>query len=200
LNNVVQHPYLFNEVGVNYRIPTITSESHERIFFMFSAEQGDGRLHENGGNTPFFGIWSYSDFLAFTDRFQNQSATLPFYNVNVTVTCADGPGNCEANEGMPAVRPTSTTLPYSNFAIYDLYFACKAWNIADYPGGYTSSACPADLDLDGSVSGEDLAILLSRWGQTCVPGDGACDADLTGDLIIDGSDLAILLSAWGACL
>ena len=199
LNNLVQYPYLFNEVGANYRIPTITSESHERIFFMFSAEQGDGRLHENGGNTPFFGIWSYSNFLAFTDRFQSQSGTLPFYNVNVTATCADGPGNCAANEGMPAIRPTSTTLPYSNFAIYDLYFACKAWNIADYPGGYTSSACPADLNLDGSISGEDLTILLGSWGQTCVPGDGACDADLTGDLSIDGADLTILLGAWGVC-
>ena len=197
LDQLVQHHYLFNEVGTDYRQPTITSESHERIFLMFSAEQGDGRRFENGGDTPFFGIWSYADFLGFANRFQQRSTTIPFYSIDPTVTCEDGTGPCGANRGMPALRPGSTTMPYSNFAIYDLYFACKAWNIAAYPGGYASSNCPADLNHDAVVDGYDLAELLGQWGGACLTGDAACHADLDHDGVVDGEDLAMLLAAWG---
>jgi FtsP/CotA-like multicopper oxidase with cupredoxin domain len=48
----------------------------------------------------------------------------------------------------------------------------------------------ADLDLDGAVSGADLAILLGAWSQS----DPV--ADLDGDGIVSGADLAILLGAW----
>ena len=46
-----------------------------------------------------------------------------------------------------------------------------------------------DLNNDGFVDGQDLAILLGDWGG---PGLG----DLDGDNTINGSDLAILLGAW----
>ncbi len=48
-----------------------------------------------------------------------------------------------------------------------------------------------DLVLNGSVGGEDLAILLSAWGTA----DPA--ADLSGDGIVDAADLALMLSNWG---
>ena len=58
--------------------------------------------------------------------------------------------------------------------------------------GEVASACPADLDGDGSVGSNDLAILLSGWGA---PGAG----DLDGSGEIDAADLATLLAGWGAC-
>ena len=48
---------------------------------------------------------------------------------------------------------------------------------------------PADFNQDGYVDGQDLAFLLSSWGQS-----GA--GDLNGDGVVGGEDLAILLSAW----
>ncbi len=47
---------------------------------------------------------------------------------------------------------------------------------------------PADLNQDGSVNGQDLAILLSGWATVA--------GDITGDGTTDGADLAVLLSAW----
>ena len=46
-----------------------------------------------------------------------------------------------------------------------------------------------DLNGDGIVNGEDLAMLLSRWGES-----GNADLDENG--VVDGADLAILLAAW----
>jgi hypothetical protein len=54
--------------------------------------------------------------------------------------------------------------------------------------------CPADLDGDGVVDGEDLLILLSEWGPCA-----GCDSDLNNDGVVDGEDLLILLSEWGEC-
>jgi hypothetical protein len=53
--------------------------------------------------------------------------------------------------------------------------------------------CPADLSRDGTVNGDDLGILLGRWGA--IGGIG----DLNANGIINGDDLGILLAAWGAC-
>ncbi|MEE2973330.1 MAG: PQQ-dependent sugar dehydrogenase [Planctomycetota bacterium] len=52
--------------------------------------------------------------------------------------------------------------------------------------------CPADLDGDGVVSGGDIGVLLSNWGQSGV-------GDLDGDGVVDGSDFGLLLSAFGPC-
>lgn len=50
----------------------------------------------------------------------------------------------------------------------------------------------ADLDGDGAVDGQDLAILLAMWGLSGVP------ADLDQGGSVGASDLAILLAAWHA--
>ena len=52
--------------------------------------------------------------------------------------------------------------------------------------------CPADMTGNGSVGGDDLAVLLGGWG-------GAVTTDLNGDGTTNGADLAILLAAWGPC-
>jgi len=61
----------------------------------------------------------------------------------------------------------------------------------------TPPACPADLNDDGAVNGDDLGILLGAWG-TCASGS-ACPADLNDDGAVNGDDLGILLGAWGSC-
>jgi subtilisin family serine protease len=58
-----------------------------------------------------------------------------------------------------------------------------------FHGGYLEIA---DLNGDGRVGGEDLAILLSEWGASGSP------ADLDASGIVDGGDLAILLARWDA--
>ncbi|MCA9286375.1 MAG: spondin domain-containing protein [Phycisphaerales bacterium] len=55
-----------------------------------------------------------------------------------------------------------------------------------------ANTCPADLNGDGMVGGEDLGLLLADWGGT-----GASDLD--GDGTVGGSDLGLLLAAWGGC-
>jgi len=51
----------------------------------------------------------------------------------------------------------------------------------------------SDIDLDGSVDGDDLGLLLAVWGPCPAP----CDADLNGDGTVDGADLGMLLANWG---
>lgn len=50
---------------------------------------------------------------------------------------------------------------------------------------------PGDLNGDGAVGSEDLAILLGAWGPCA-----GCAADLDGDGAVGASDLAILLGLW----
>ncbi|MEY4832032.1 MAG: hypothetical protein RL527_245, partial [Planctomycetota bacterium] len=57
------------------------------------------------------------------------------------------------------------------------------------------SACPADFDRDGIVSGADLAVMLAQWGQVSY----ALASDINADGIVDQADLGLLLAAWGVC-
>ncbi len=54
---------------------------------------------------------------------------------------------------------------------------------------------PEDLNRDGVVNAQDLAILLGAWGP-CGDCDGGCAADLDGDCEVGATDLARVLSAW----
>ena len=56
--------------------------------------------------------------------------------------------------------------------------------------------CPADLNDDGAVNGDDLGVLLGAWGP-CT--GGACEPDLNDDGAVNGDDLGVLLGAWGPC-
>ena len=48
-----------------------------------------------------------------------------------------------------------------------------------------------DLNLDGTVDGLDLAVLLAAWGTQ----NSIADIDSSGT--VDGSDLTSLLASWG---
>lgn len=61
-----------------------------------------------------------------------------------------------------------------------------------YPDCEGVLVCPADLNDDGNIDGEDLTMMLSDWDTA-----GAADIDHSGT--VGGADLTLLLSSWGAC-
>ena len=58
-------------------------------------------------------------------------------------------------------------------------------------------SCAGDVNDDGVVSADDLAIVLSSWGSC--PGKGSCAGDVNSDGMVSADDLAIVLSSWGSC-
>ena len=56
--------------------------------------------------------------------------------------------------------------------------------------------CPADLNGDGTVNGDDLGVLLGAWGDCS---STPCTGDINVDGTVNGDDLGLLLAAWGAC-
>jgi hypothetical protein len=65
--------------------------------------------------------------------------------------------------------------------------------LADLGAYEFQTSCPGDLDGDGQIALQDLAVLLSHFGTSGAPEDG----DLDGDGDVDLQDLATLLSAFG---
>lgn len=84
--------------------------------------------------------------------------------------------DCNSNNIPDDCDIASGTLPDPGFGI---------------PDPCASSACPADLDLDGLIGGGDLGILIANWGTS--------GGDIDGDGTSNGQDLGVMLSAWGPC-
>jgi len=60
---------------------------------------------------------------------------------------------------------------------------------------WTAPPCaPADLNCDGAIDAQDIAVLLGSWGPC---GNGGCTADLDRDGAVGAADLAALLASWG---
>jgi len=60
----------------------------------------------------------------------------------------------------------------------------------------STPGCPADLNDDGTVNGDDLGTLLGAWGDCSTT---PCTGDINVDGTVNGDDLGLLLAAWGAC-
>jgi len=52
----------------------------------------------------------------------------------------------------------------------------------------------ADLNMDGDVNGQDLAVLAANFGSS---GQSLATGDITGDSLVNGQDLAILAANFG---
>jgi hypothetical protein len=63
--------------------------------------------------------------------------------------------------------------------------------------GVAPCRCEGDLNGSGTVTGTDLAILLSAWGacSNC----SSCPEDIDGNCVVGGTDLGLLLGDWGRC-
>lgn len=59
-------------------------------------------------------------------------------------------------------------------------------------GATAQSPCASDLNLDATVDGADLGLMLAAWGASTA-------GDLNGDGVTDGADLGLMLAAWGDC-
>ena len=57
--------------------------------------------------------------------------------------------------------------------------------------------CPADFTDSGSVAGDDLALMIGRWGQ--LPIGASAPEDLNDDGWVSQIDLGMLLESWGPC-
>jgi len=66
-------------------------------------------------------------------------------------------------------------------------------SIALYNAGI-AAVLEGDLNLDGSVNGQDLAILAANFGSN---GQTLATGDITGDGLVNGQDLAILAANFG---
>ena len=64
------------------------------------------------------------------------------------------------------------------------------WGLPRADAAALVAANPADLDHDGQLDAEDLAMLLGLWGSSGPLGD------ITGDGSVGAEDLALLLGAW----
>ncbi len=72
---------------------------------------------------------------------------------------------------------------------------CFSSNCSDTDGGGWPDECQyaeGDFDLDGTIGGGDLALLLSVWGAINPPW-----GDLSGDGLVSGADVALLFAKWG---
>jgi len=124
--------------------------------------------------------------------FSTQQADLPLRLVGTSVT---GNAATESIGGL-WVRPGfGTALSLAGSTICDNEGGdTNAVGWTDL-GGNEVCGCAGDLNLDGAVQAEDLALLLASWG----PCPAGCVGDLNGDGQVNGIDMAIVLGGWGAC-
>jgi hypothetical protein len=111
------------------------------------------------------------------------------------------PGNLRADYVLPSID-----LPLTNARIFwptssDPFYALTGDGSFPNPSSdhrlvWADVPLLIDLDEDGDIDGEDLAILLGLWGP-CVPAaEKSCPGDFDSNGIINGIDLAVLLAAW----
>ena len=111
-----------------------------------------------------------------------------------------GGGTVSGASGSLTAANTSTTLTITGIrppdaGQYTVLFTNSCGTGISLPAMVTvSSGCPADLNGDTFVNGDDLGLLLTSWGACA-----GCTADLNVDGFVNGDDLGQLLVAWGAC-
>jgi hypothetical protein len=101
------------------------------------------------------------------------------FNGAPLVGCYAGVAMSDNGRSLLFATAENSVVPFDTNAAVDIFVT----RLAGLPG---------DLNGDGSVGPEDLAILLGAWG----PALGSVAADLDGDGVVGPADLATLLGAW----
>jgi WD40 repeat protein len=101
-----------------------------------------------------------------------------------------------ADRTVVAISP-SELLDVDEVSDFDYEQHSNVWAVSTSSGTLMAfeagSDCLSDLTGNSFVDGQDLAKLLSEWGNTFT------SADQNGDGQVNGADLSILIGAWGSC-
>ena len=146
------------------------------------------------------------DILAYAGTSRSEMVIPPYATADVYAIDA-----CDGSEVPVSLRVTLpddtvvTTMPTA----FPIGMSVVRWTAVDPAGnvgreirivevvGEDPPPCSGDLwqddDSTGVVDGDDLAFLMSNWGNHGGP------ADINGDGLVDGSDLTYVLQAWGVC-
>jgi hypothetical protein len=148
-------PYKYTEISIDFRAPSMTDSSPDRIILMFSAEK-EGLL-------PFFGWGTPSEYYSFIEAFYNATQA----------TSAASTVFVGKKGGIPVKN--------NRFGIYELKQICENWGIDSY-GVLT---CVGDGTQDGQVNLADILHAISFWGTSEEPADHDGNGVVgIGDLLI----------------
>ena len=140
--------------------------------------------------------------------FQSWSAGQPDSGDTATIDWAGPNGQCETLTwgdenctvaNLPAALFLEWSADCNNDGIVD-YGQIRIGQLADTNNNGVSDTCECigDIDVDGTINGSDLGVLLAYWGPTTSAAASiACDLNVDG--VVNGSDLGILLAYWGPC-
>ena len=140
--------------------------------------------------------------------FQSWSAGQPDSGDTATIDWAGPNGQCETLTwgdenctvaNLPAALFLEWSADCNNDGIVD-YGQIRIGQLADTNNNGVSDTCECigDIDVDGTIDGSDLGVLLAYWGPTTSAAASiACDLNVDG--VVNGSDLGILLAYWGPC-
>ena len=108
---------------------------------------------------------------------------------------------CDARSAITNVRISRPGLIGADCDTDGISDACEiASGAPDINHNNTPDTCECigDIDVDGTIDGSDLGVLLAYWGPTTSAAASiACDLNVDG--VVNGSDLGILLAYWGPC-
>ena len=116
-----------------------------------------------------------------------------------TVYVGAGSGIYATFDGASTWIKDGVDLPNVNIGQLEIDAQRRTVIAGTYGRGAWRSPMPsaADINLDGSVDGADLGLLLGDWGPCTGTGWG-CRSDLDQDGTVGGSDLGLLLGQWNS--
>lgn len=132
-----------------------------------------------------------SGLLTVTDGAATLEATTP---ISFSQTEAPAEPLPEIPLSLPTLTPEVTADVTATLLLESVGASLVGSLVASATGEPVAPPCPADINGDGEVNGQDLGILLSAWGASA-----PSPADLNGDGTVDATDLATMLALWGPC-
>ncbi len=90
----------------------------------------------------------------------------------------------------PTLITGPNPIPASSYAVR----LANRLNFLRSVAGVPPLPCPSDMNADRTINTADLTVLLSRFGQTVVPGSAG---DVNEDGVVNTTDLTIFLAAFG---
>lgn len=185
-----------------YRFAELNSPGEEDLYFQQQAAIQDfvGYIGGDCGD-PADTLRGPGGFYKWVTQWQNNSwggeapyGVFPYSSVGFTLNWQSSPGGA-TSASSPFYSQSEFLLKGEKFA-----YVIGTWSGSQYlatkqPGDVDWwDSCAEDLNLDGYVNADDLAILLSKWGTP-----DPCANFTKINAGVDGGDLGRMLAAWGEC-